>query len=111
TVDVHKNDGGVEFSVADTGIGIAPENLAIIFEPFRQIESPLTRQRGGIGLGLYVVKRLLEILRGTIKVNSEVGRGSTFRVWIPEDMRRRNGKGRSLHRKDEKKVWQGGKIL
>ncbi|MEW6003493.1 MAG: histidine kinase dimerization/phospho-acceptor domain-containing protein, partial [Nitrospirota bacterium] len=42
TVDVHKNDGGVEFSVADTGIGIAPENLAIIFEPFRQIESPLT---------------------------------------------------------------------
>jgi signal transduction histidine kinase len=82
-VDAHAKDNGVEIDVVDTGIGIPPESLPIIFEPFRQIESPLTRQHGGIGLGLYIVKRLLEILGGTIKVESEVGRGSIFRVWIP----------------------------
>jgi signal transduction histidine kinase len=82
-VDAHRQNGGVEISVIDTGIGIPPEALLIIFEPFRQIESPLTRQHGGTGLGLYIAKRLLEILGGTIKAESEVGRGSTFRVWIP----------------------------
>jgi signal transduction histidine kinase len=82
-VDAHAKDNGVEIDVVDTGIGIPLESLPIIFDPFRQIESPLTRQYGGIGLGLYIVKRLLEILGGTIKVESEVGRGSTFRIWMP----------------------------
>lgn len=82
-VKAHRKNDGLEISVADTGIGIAQENLPLIFEPFRQIESPLTRQHGGIGLGLYIVKRLLGILGGSIKVESEVGKGSTFRVWIP----------------------------
>lgn len=86
TVDIQRSAGGVEFSVIDTGIGITRENLSIIFEPFRQIESPLTRQYGGVGLGLYIVKRLLEILHGTINVESEVGKGSTFRVWIPTNL-------------------------
>jgi signal transduction histidine kinase len=83
TIDAHNKDGGIEINVIDTGIGIAPESLPTIFEPFRQIESPLTREHGGIGLGLYIVKRLAEILGGTIKVESEVGKGSTFRVWLP----------------------------
>ncbi|MGB9716669.1 MAG: sensor histidine kinase [Thermodesulfovibrionales bacterium] len=82
-VDIHKFNEGIEISVSDTGIGIAPENLSIIFEPFRQIESPLTRRHGGVGLGLYIVKRLLEQLNGSIKVKSEPEKGSTFYVWIP----------------------------
>jgi len=83
TVDVHKYQNGVEIDVIDTGIGISSEDLPIIFEPFRQIESPLTRQHSGIGLGLYIVKRLLELLDGTVKVDSKVGQGSAFRIWIP----------------------------
>ena len=83
TVDVHSHDGGIEFSVSDTGIGISQEALPIIFEPFRQVENPLTRRYGGVGLGLYITKTLLEILSGKINVESEVGTGSTFRIWIP----------------------------
>jgi signal transduction histidine kinase len=83
TVDAHRRDEGIEIDVTDTGIGITPEDVSVIFEPFRQLENPLTRIHGGVGLGLYVVKRLVETLGGTIKVESEVGKGSTFRIWIP----------------------------
>jgi len=81
------HDGGVEISVADTGVGIAPDVLPIIFEPFRQGESSMTRRFGGLGLGLYVVHRLLDLLGGAIDVQSEVGHGSTFRIWIPSQHR------------------------
>jgi signal transduction histidine kinase len=64
-------------------VGIAPENQAIIFEPFRQIEPHMTRHRGGVGLGLYIVRRMLDALGGTITLDSELDRGSTFRVWLP----------------------------
>jgi signal transduction histidine kinase len=83
TVHARARDGGAEIRIADTGIGIAPDALPIIFEPFRQVESATTRHYGGSGLGLYVVRRLLDVLGGTIAVDSEPGRGSTFTVWIP----------------------------
>ena len=81
TVAAHNHDGGVEISVTDTGVGISQEAIELIFEPFHQVDN--SGQLGGTGLGLHIVKRLLELLGGTVTVESEVGRGSTFRVWVP----------------------------
>jgi CheY-like chemotaxis protein len=69
--------------VRDTGIGIMPEQLNRIFESFRQIETGLSRSHGGLGLGLAVTQKLVELLNGTILVESELGRGSVFTVQVP----------------------------
>jgi len=74
---------GVEFRVTDSGIGIAPDTQSGIFEPFHQLDASPTRRHGGVGLGLYIVRRMVEMLRGAITVDSELGKGSTFRVWVP----------------------------
>jgi len=83
TIAVTPRQESVEISVTDTGVGVKPEALHIIFEPFRQAESPMTRRHGGVGLGLYVVRRMLELLEGSIAVESAPGKGSTFRVTLP----------------------------
>jgi signal transduction histidine kinase len=80
TIDTQGSGGGIEIRVTDTGSGIPPEALHTIFEPFRQVERSTAR---GTGLGLHIVKQMLALLGGTITVNSEVGRGSTFCVWMP----------------------------
>jgi PAS domain S-box-containing protein len=83
-VAARKARGGVEICVTDTGIGIPPEAQARIFEPFWQVEHPLAPRAGGTGLGLHIVKRLLDLLGGTVTVESAVGCGTTFSVWLPQ---------------------------
>ncbi|MDQ2767616.1 MAG: response regulator [Gemmatimonadota bacterium] len=80
-----EEDGGEAMvtNVRDTGIGIAPENLNVIFDDFQQVESGTTRRFQGIGLGLAIVKRTVELLGGTVTVKSEQGRGTAFCMRFP----------------------------
>ena len=75
--------GLIQFSVRDTGIGIAPQNLSQLFRPFVQVESSLNRQFEGTGLGLALVQRLADLHGGSVQVESEVGKGSCFTVNLP----------------------------
>ena len=68
----------LEFLVKDTGIGIEPEHIEKIFEPFSQADTSTTRNYGGTGLGLCICKQLVEMMGGSIRVESELGKGSTF---------------------------------
>jgi signal transduction histidine kinase len=70
-------------SVADTSLGIAQENLDIIFEPFRQIESKTERQHGGTGLGLPLVKAMIDMHGGTLAIDSALGNGTTVTITLP----------------------------
>ena len=83
TIDARRHEGGIEVCITDTGVGISRESLPEIFQMFRQANGSSTQLRGGVGLGLYIVKRLLELLQGKVTVESEPGRGSAFRVWLP----------------------------
>ncbi|MFH7244444.1 MAG: PAS domain S-box protein [Spirulina sp.] len=75
--------GILTLSVADTGIGISPENAERLFQPFVQIDSALNRQHQGTGLGLALVKRITELHGGTVTLTSEVGSGSCFTLQLP----------------------------
>jgi two-component system, NarL family, sensor histidine kinase BarA len=71
-------DESLVLSVADTGVGIAPAEQAVIFDKFRQASNPLTREQGGTGLGLSIVRELAKLLGGNVTLQSDRGRGSTF---------------------------------
>jgi CheY-like chemotaxis protein/nitrogen-specific signal transduction histidine kinase len=73
----------VRLMVIDTGIGIAPENIPKLFQPFVQIDGALNRKQAGTGLGLSLVKRIVELHGGEVGLTSEVGAGSCFRVDLP----------------------------
>jgi signal transduction histidine kinase len=73
----------LELQVADTGRGIAEDQIPMIFDMFRQVDSSMTRRYEGVGLGLYLVKKNVELLGGDVKVKSELDKGSTFIVTLP----------------------------
>ncbi len=90
------NDGLLEISIADTGVGIAAENIEYVFEPFWQAEQTATRKTGGTGLGLSVTRKLARLLGGDVTVASKMGGGTTFLLILPtkaptgETVRRRD---------------------
>jgi signal transduction histidine kinase len=83
TVAVKEAGETAEISVTDEGIGIAPEELEKIFDRFYQVESGEARSFPGTGLGLYITSELLNAMGGTIRVESEPGKGSTFTFTLP----------------------------
>ncbi|RRR69542.1 MAG: HAMP domain-containing protein [Candidatus Viridilinea halotolerans] len=84
TIRAERDAAGISFEVEDTGIGIAPADLERIFQPFSQADGSVTRRYEGTGLGLTLSRELCRALGGNISVRSEPGRGSTFRVWLPD---------------------------
>jgi PAS domain S-box-containing protein len=82
-IDADTSSGTIRFQVVDTGIGIALERVSALFEPFRQADETITRRFGGTGLGLAISARLANLLGGTLRAESEPGKGSRFVLELP----------------------------
>jgi CheY-like chemotaxis protein len=99
----------VSIQVRDTGVGIAPNHLTAVFESFRQLETGLSRNHGGLGLGLAVVHKLVSLLNGNIDVQSDLGKGSVFTITIPLKLPAESGIRPDVNPEDVKK--SRGRVL
>jgi PAS domain S-box-containing protein len=112
TVSSRREAGTVAIVVTDTGRGIAPELLAHVFEPFRQGDSSSTRAEGGLGLGLTLVRRLVELHGGTVAAESAgKDRGATFTVTLPASRSRRTREAGGSAGADGGPTLDGARIL
>ena len=86
--DAYRNLGAdwITFRVSDIGIGMTPEQVEKLFQPFSQAEVSMIRKYGGTGLGLEITRRFCEILGGDITVKSRLGVGSTFTIRLPAEV-------------------------
>jgi PAS domain S-box-containing protein len=80
---ISQKDNFLWFEISDTGIGIKKEDLSLVFEEFRQLEESASRTHKGTGLGLAICKKLVELLKGTIQIESEPGKGTTVKFCLP----------------------------
>jgi len=84
-VDLQETEKQYKIVVWDNGIGISPEDIKKLFQPFQQLENPYSKKYSGTGLGLFTVKKLVTLLKGTIWVESEVGNGTRFYLIFPKE--------------------------
>ena len=84
-VKLRRMDGKIEFQMCDSGLGIAEEDQAHIFERFYKADRARERSKGGSGLGLSIAQKIVELHHGSIAVQSKLGDGSTFTVWLPAE--------------------------
>jgi len=83
TIQVQKKDQGVEISVADTGIGIPDSEIPLLFSRFFRAKNAVEKEIPGSGIGLFIVRSIVDLHKGKIEVRSELGKGSQFVVWLP----------------------------
>ena len=82
-VQTRRTGQWLEIEVTDTGIGISPEHQARVFERFYRVDQARSREEGRTGLGLAIVKHLTQAFQGQLELESQIGKGSTFRVLLP----------------------------
>jgi len=102
TLNCSYKEGTAAFTLSDTGIGLSPEKQGLIFQPFRQADGSSTRIHGGTGLGLTITKKLVELMGGSLSIESELGRGTTFIVQLPLATSASNATSQVLEKRYEK---------